>query len=110
MCLRLAYPNGEARDEVIAIRSSGNRICFEGKMGGTRRAPVVLLRGADTKRYTRPVIAANADWMVLRKTGYVKRAFEGPCVVVVRRSWRYAQLRLQLSALSHRMNSVKLTN
>jgi hypothetical protein len=48
--LRLAYPNGEASDEVTATRSNGNRICFEGKTGGTRRAPVVGLRGAEKNR------------------------------------------------------------
>lgn len=94
MCFRLAYPNGDASEEVTATKNSGYRICFVGKTGGTRRAPVVWLRGAEKKRYTSPVMAANADWTVLRKTGYVKRAFKGPWVVVVRRSWRYAQLRL----------------
>jgi hypothetical protein len=39
-------------------------------------------------------MAAKADCTVLRKMEYLKRACVGPWVVVVRRSWRYAQLRL----------------
>ena len=92
MCFKLAYPNGDARLLVTAMSRSGNRICFEGKMAGIRRAPVLGSLGADATRYTKPVIAANADCTVLRKMAYVKRAFVGPWDVVVRRSWSIAQL------------------
>ena len=87
MCFRLAYPKGDASEDVTAINSSGKRIFFEGKMGGILRAPVLGSRGADKTRYKRPDIAAKADCTVLRKMEYVKRAFVGPWVVVVRRSW-----------------------
>jgi hypothetical protein len=67
MCFKLAYPKGDASEDVMAINSKGNKICLDGKMGGILRAPVRESRGADAIRYTRPVIAANADCTVFRK-------------------------------------------
>lgn len=94
MCFRLAYPNGLASDDVTAIKKSGMSIALEGNIAGTLRFEVLGSRGADETRYAKPVRAANADWMVLRKMEYVKRACVGPYVVVVMRSWRTAQERL----------------
>ena len=34
MCARLAYPNGEASDEVAATSSRGKRMAREGMTGG----------------------------------------------------------------------------
>jgi hypothetical protein len=79
----------------MAIRSRGKMICADGKLGGILRLPVLGSRGAEDTRYMRPVMAAKADCTVLRKMAYWKRALVGPWVVVVRRSWRYAQLRLR---------------
>lgn len=78
MCFKLAYPKGEARDDVTAMRRSGKMICFEGKMAGTLRPPVFGSRGAEETRYMRPVMAAKADCTVLRKMAYWKRALVGP--------------------------------
>jgi hypothetical protein len=73
---------------VTAINKRGNKISFEGKMGGIFLPPVFGSRGADAIKYTRPVMAAKADCTVLRKMEKWKRACVGPWVVVVRRSWR----------------------
>jgi hypothetical protein len=54
-------------------------------MGGTGDP-----RGVLEYRYSAPVRAANSDWIVFRKTGYLKTSVEpgGPWGVVVSFSWR----------------------
>lgn len=56
MWARLAYPNGEARDEEILTSSKGKRIRRVGKIDGT-----LWPFGVEKKRYTKPVSAANED-------------------------------------------------
>lgn len=56
MCARLAYPNGEAKDEVTATAMSGSRTAFDGNMEGTL-APF----GVERKRYDSPVRKAKSD-------------------------------------------------
>lgn len=67
---------------------------LEGNIGSTLRRPVLGSFFAERLRYRRPVMAAKADWTVLRKMEYVKRSFLGPWVVVVNRSWIHAQVML----------------
>ena len=56
MCARLAYPNGDAREEETLIKRSGNRMRLVGMIDGT-----FCPRGVERNRYTKPVIAAKND-------------------------------------------------
>lgn len=95
MCARDAYPNGEAREEVIATRRRGMRIRRLGIMGG------VVLPLVSYRRYMYPERAAKRDCTVLRNTGNLNFSGEDsdPYGVVVSRSWRSAHVRLWLRIL-----------
>jgi hypothetical protein len=90
-CFKLAYPNGEARDEVTATKSRGHAIFGVGKSFGVLGFDLELYT-----RYTYPTRNANADCIVLRKIEKenISGELAGPYDVVVMRSWRTAQVRL----------------
>lgn len=61
-CFKLAYPNGEAKDEVIATRSNGYTMLDDGNSFGVAEVDRELNR-----RYAYPTRNAKADCIVLRK-------------------------------------------
>lgn len=58
MCARLAYPKGDASEEEMLTRTRGKRMRRVGKMEG------IWPFGVERKRYIKPVMAANEDWIV----------------------------------------------